>query len=154
MLFFDFIIVSVFIERIHSLWIEPNFHSTIFILISDEASWKGIHVSQLQTSLNHSQFPKLASNEEHTILFRVSIVFFCYSRSPRSNLFSSSQIPVSFEQVPECFPSIFNRRDFWDSNHVKLPCSEKNVTRVGYSVIIIDLLLNDEVNSNHVSRIE
>jgi hypothetical protein len=48
--------------------------------------------------------------------------------------FCLPQLPVVVGRVPECYPSTFNAQDHWDQTHVKLPCSEKNVTKVSEAI--------------------
>ncbi|XP_065199713.1 poly(ADP-ribose) glycohydrolase-like [Planococcus citri] len=73
----------------------------------NSATWKGVHISELRSSLNFPQFPEVVNKDDHTVLV---------------------QTPIIPGKVPDSFPSIFDKVDFWDANHVKLPCSDKNVT--------------------------
>ncbi|KAL6959016.1 poly(ADP-ribose) glycohydrolase [Sarracenia purpurea var. burkii] len=75
----------------------------------DNISWKGVHLSELRTSLNTPQFPEVVNKDDHTVLV---------------------QTPIIPGKIPDCFPSIYDKVDLWDGNHIKLPCSEKNVTEV------------------------
>lgn len=45
---------------------------TYFIILLDEKLWRGVHVSEFQTSLNFPQYPEVVSSDEHTVLIKVN----------------------------------------------------------------------------------
>lgn len=42
--------------------------------IESEITWERVHISQLQTSLNHYQYARLTKDVEHIILEKIPII--------------------------------------------------------------------------------
>lgn len=45
-------------------------------MCTGEITWERVHISQLQTSLNHYQYARLTKDVEHIILEKVNFVVF------------------------------------------------------------------------------